>query len=116
RWRLYPFKGDEALPVLHIHRQSAYLIGRDRKIADLPIDHPSCSKQHAVLQYRSVPFERVDGTKARRVLPYIIDLGSSNGTFLNGSKIEPQRYVELKEKDVLKFGFSTREFVVLNEK
>ncbi|VDL72741.1 unnamed protein product [Nippostrongylus brasiliensis] len=116
RWRLYPFKGDEALPVLHIHRQSAYLIGRDRKIADLPIDHPSCSKQHAVLQYRSVPFERADGTKARRVLPYIIDLGSSNGTLLNGSKIEPQRYVELKEKDVLKFGFSSREFVVLNEK
>ncbi|PIO61672.1 brix domain protein [Teladorsagia circumcincta] len=26
------------------------------------------------------------------------------------------RYVELKEKDVLKFGFSSREFVVLNEK
>ncbi|KAK6042897.1 FHA domain protein [Cooperia oncophora] len=116
RWRLYPFKGEEALPVLHIHRQSAYLIGRDRKIADLPIDHPSCSKQHAVLQYRSVPFERSDGTKGRRVLPYIIDLGSSNGTLLNGTKIEPQRYVELKEKDVLKFGFSSREFVVLNEK
>ncbi|EYC33235.1 hypothetical protein Y032_0002g678 [Ancylostoma ceylanicum] len=116
RWRLYPFKGDESLPVLHIHRQSAYLIGRDRKIADLPIDHPSCSKQHAVLQYRSVPFEKADGTRARRVLPYIIDLGSSNGTFLNGSKIEPQRYIELKEKDVLKFGFSSREFVVLNEK
>ncbi|VDO28621.1 unnamed protein product, partial [Haemonchus placei] len=116
RWRLYPFKGEEALPVLHIHRQSAYLIGRDRKIADLPIDHPSCSKQHAVLQYRSVPFERSDGTKGRRVLPYIIDLGSSNGTLLNGNKIEPQRYVELKEKDVLKFGFSSREFVVLNEK
>lgn len=54
RWRLYPFKGDESLPVLHIHRQSAYLIGRDRKIADLPIDHPSCSKQHAVLQYRCI--------------------------------------------------------------
>lgn len=26
------------------------------------------------------------------------------------------RYIELKEKDVLKFGFSSREFVVLNEK
>jgi smad nuclear-interacting protein 1 len=35
---------------LYIHRQSCYLLGRDRKIADLPVDHPSCSKQHAVLQ------------------------------------------------------------------
>lgn len=26
------------------------------------------------------------------------------------------RFIELREKDVLKFGFSTREFVLLNEK
>ena len=31
-----------------------------------------------------------------RVLPYIIDLGSSNGTYLNNNRIEPQRYYELK--------------------
>ncbi len=53
RWRLYPFKNDEPLPVMYIHRQSAYLLGRQRKIADIPIDHPSCSKQHAVFQFRS---------------------------------------------------------------
>lgn len=52
RWRLYPFKNDEPLPVMYVHRQSAYLLGRQRKIADIPIDHPSCSKQHAVFQYR----------------------------------------------------------------
>lgn len=116
RWRLYPFKGEEALPALYIHRQSAYLVGRDRKVADIPVDHPSCSKQHAALQYRSVQFEREDGTRGRRTLPYIIDLASSNGTYLNGEKIEPQRYIELKEKDVIKFGFSSREFVILSEK
>ena len=69
---------------MHLHRQSAYLIGKDRKIADIPVDHPSCSRQHAVLQYRFVH---------NRVLPYIIDLGSSNGTFLNNKKIDSQRYV-----------------------
>lgn len=52
RWRLYPFKNEEPLPVMYIHRQSAYLLGRQRRIADIPIDHPSCSKQHAVFQYR----------------------------------------------------------------
>ena len=41
RWRLYPFKGEQQLHVLYVHRQSAYLIGRDRKVVDIPIDHPS---------------------------------------------------------------------------
>ncbi|KAM5248223.1 smad nuclear-interacting protein 1 [Ctenodactylus gundi] len=115
RWRLYPFKNDKVLPVMHIHRQSAYLLGRHRRIADIPIDHPSCSKQHAVFQYRLVEYTRADGTVGRRVKPYIIDLGSGNGTFLNNKRIEPQRYYELKEKDVLKFGFSSREYVLLHE-
>ncbi|NXB18338.1 SNIP1 protein, partial [Rhagologus leucostigma] len=115
RWRLYPFKNDAFLPVLHIHRQSAYLLGRHRRIADIPIDHPSCSKQHAVFQYRLLEYARADGTVRRRVRPYIIDLGSGNGTFLNNRRIEPQRYYELKEKDVLRFGFSSREYVLLHE-
>lgn len=115
RWRLYPFKNDEPLPVMYVHRQSAYLMGRQRKIADIPIDHPSCSKQHAVFQYRLVEYTRSDGTPGRRVRPYIIDLASGNGTYLNNQRIEPQRYYELKEKDVLKFGFSSREYVLLHE-
>ena len=26
-WRLYPFKGDQSLPIIHLHRQSAFMIG-----------------------------------------------------------------------------------------
>ena len=37
---------------LYIHRQSYYLIGRERRVVDIATDHPSCSKQHAVLQFR----------------------------------------------------------------
>ncbi|CAL8137461.1 unnamed protein product [Orchesella dallaii] len=115
RWRLYPFKGEEALPVMYVHRQSAFLLGRDRKVADIPVDHPSCSKQHAVLQYRLVPYLRPDGSKGRRIKPYIIDLERANGTYVNGKQIDPKRYVELFEKDVLKFGYSSREYVLLHE-
>lgn len=115
RWRFYPFKGDKGLPPLYIHRQSSYLIGRDRKVADIPVDHPSCSKQHAALQYRLVPFEREDGIRGKRVRPYIIDLESSNGTFVNNVKIVPRTYTELLEKDVIKFGYSSREYVLLHE-
>ena len=115
RWRFYVFKGEESLPTLYLHRQSAYLLGRDRKVADIPIDHPSCSKQQAVLQFRLITYDRQDGTTGRTVRPYVIDLESANGTFVNGNKIESKRYVELFEKDVLKFGFSTREYVLLHE-
>lgn len=115
RWRLYPFKGEKALQTLYIHRESAYLIGRERKVVDLPVDHPSCSKQHAALQYRLVPFTREDGSAGKRVRPYLIDLDSANGTFINNKKIEHRKYVELLEKDVIKFGFSSREYVLLHE-
>ena len=108
-------QGNETLPTLHLHRQSAFLMGRERKVCDLPIDHPSCSKQHAVLQYRLVSKKKSDGTEGNRVLPYIIDLGSANGTYLNNKRIEGQWYYELQEKDVLKFGYSTREYVLLHE-
>jgi smad nuclear-interacting protein 1 len=62
-----------------------------------------------------MPYERPDGSKGRRIKPYIIDLESANGTLVNDVKIEPKRYVELFEKDVLKFGFSSREYVLLHE-
>jgi len=114
RWRLYPFKGEKQLPVLHIHRQSGYLLGRDRKVADIPIDHPSSSKQHAVLQYRLISVKK-DGRHIRCIRPYIIDLESANGTYVNNQRIEPKKYVELMEKDVIKFGFSSREYVLLHE-
>ncbi|XP_061378657.1 smad nuclear-interacting protein 1 [Danaus plexippus] len=115
RWRFYPFKGDKALPILYIHRQSCFLIGRDKKVVDIALEHPSISKQHAALQYRATAFTRDDGTQGRRVRPYIIDLESANGTFVNNKKIEARRYVELLERDVVKFGFSAREYVLLHE-
>ncbi|CAF0909937.1 unnamed protein product [Brachionus calyciflorus] len=115
RWRLYCFKGDTELPFYQVHRQSAYLFGRDRLVADIPVEHPSCSKQHAVFQYRLVEYKRKDGTTGRTIKPYIIDLGSTNGTFVNNQQIEAQRYFELREKDVIKFGFSSREYILLHE-
>ncbi|MCL7031555.1 hypothetical protein MKW94_012596 [Papaver nudicaule] len=116
RWRLYVFKGGEVLnEPLYIHRQSCYLFGRERRVAHIPTDHPSCSKQHAVIQYRLVEKEQPDGMLKKQVSPYIMDLGSTNGTFINDNRIEPQRYYELMEKDTLKFGNSSREYVMLHE-
>ncbi|KAK6919377.1 Forkhead-associated (FHA) domain [Dillenia turbinata] len=116
RWRLYVFKAGEVLnEPLYIHRQSCYLFGRERRVADVPTDHPSCSKQHAVIQFRQVEKEQPDGMLAKQVRPYLMDLGSTNGTFINDNRIEPQRYYELIEKDTMKFGNSSREYVILHE-
>ena len=60
-------------------------------------------------------FQRADGSSGRRVTPYVIDLGSANGTFVNNQKIDARKYVEVLEKDVLKFGFSSREYVLLHD-
>ncbi|KAJ2084695.1 hypothetical protein GGI09_007157, partial [Coemansia sp. S100] len=52
RWRLYVFKDGKDIDMHHVDKASGYLFGRDRKVADVPTDHPSCSSQHAVLQFR----------------------------------------------------------------
>jgi hypothetical protein len=59
-----------------IHRMSAYLFGRDRLVADIPTDHPSCSQQHAVLQFRLVPVGEkdelgLDSSKRKREVVYV---------------------------------------------
>lgn len=48
-----PCAGDMFGEPLPIHKQTCYFFGRERRVADIPTDHPSCSKQHAILQYRS---------------------------------------------------------------
>lgn len=44
----------------------------------------------------------------------MIDLGSANGTYINDERIEASRYYELQHGDEVKFGFSSRSFIILN--
>jgi len=135
RWRLYVFKKtrdpttvaqqqqqqqdptrDDAqfLEILHISKQSAYLFGREKKVADICVEHPSLSKQHAVLQFRALP-DKNDPELKVRCKPYLMDLNSTNGTFINGVRLEDARYYELRKGDVITLGGSTREYVLLTE-
>jgi smad nuclear-interacting protein 1 len=36
KWRLHGFRGEEELPVIHLHRQSAFLIGKEHKVGSHP--------------------------------------------------------------------------------
>ena len=118
-WRLYCFKGTaEASPPLPLTGRSSWLVGRERKVADIGMDHPSVSSQHAVLQWR---LGKPSGDDAGSMAPtaplprlYVMDLGSTNGTFLGGRRLEAQVFVELFHQDSPTFGSSTREFVLID--
>lgn len=112
-WRLYVFKEKVLIDTTHIHQRSVWLCGRDPKVTDLLLEHPSISKQHAVIQFRHIETRNEFGDKLSKVKPYLIDLDSANGTTLNGKKVKPSRYVELMDADIVKFGDSEREYVVM---
>jgi len=65
---------------------------------------------------REVEVDAPDGIATIRIVkPYLIDLESVNGSFINGERLEAARYYELLQADVIKFGHSTREYVIMNE-
>lgn len=112
-WRLYIFKKKDLLDTVYLHQRSVWLMGRDQKVTDLLLEHPSISKQHAVIQFRYITTTNEYGDRSSKVKPYLIDLESTKGTSLNGKKVEPSRYVELVDQDVISFGDSEREYVMM---
>ena len=114
-WRMYEFKGEnpEPLSTTELHTRSCWLFGRERAVVDFAIEHPSCSKQHAVIQFRYVEKKNEFGDRLGGVKPYVIDLESANGTRLNGERIPDKRFWEIKSGDMIGFGESTREYVIM---
>ncbi|SMR63762.1 unnamed protein product [Zymoseptoria tritici ST99CH_3D1] len=113
QWRMYIFKGKDLIDTVYLYQRSVWLMGRDQRVTDLPIEHPSVSKQHAVIQFRYVTSTNEYGDRTSKVKPYLIDLESTKGTKLNGEKVEASRYVELRDQDVIGFGDSEREYVMM---
>ncbi len=89
-------------------------MGKDERVVDILIEHPTCSSQHAVIQFREITKKDAGGSYTL-IKPYLMDLESKNGTFLNGEKIEPARYYELLPKDVIKFANSSRDYVIMKD-
>lgn len=112
-WRLYVFKGSQTLETIELGTQSCWLFGRERSVVDCAMEHPSCSKQHAVLQFQYVKQKNEYGDREGGVRLYVIDLDSANGTRVNGERVPERRFVEVKSGAVLGFEESTREYVVL---
>ena len=92
---------------LHTRRKTlsrtCRLFERERSVCDYALDRPSCSKQHAVIQFRYVETGSEFGDKIGKVKPYAIDLESANGTTVNDEAVPEVRSVKLRAKDVVRF-------------
>jgi len=66
-----------------------------------------------VIQFKYKSKVDEGGNTVASICPYIMDLKSANGTKLNKQPIEALRYYELLEKDILNFGSSSRDYVIL---
>ncbi|TGJ79629.1 hypothetical protein E0Z10_g9128 [Xylaria hypoxylon] len=113
QWKLFVFKGEDIIDTIPLSNRSCWLVGRDMAVVDMSAEHPSVSKQHAVIQFRYLEKRNEYGDKLGKVKPYLIDLESANGTSLNSKKVPQSRYLELREKDMIQFGQSTREYVLM---
>lgn len=111
----YNEKTDKQIEIPLFNFKSFFIFGRNSELSDIILsdeeDGDLLSKQHAVLQ-----FKQLNGI----VKCYLIDIGSTNGTFLNDDKVElpKKRYIELKNNDVFKLGDyeSIIEFMVIEDK
>ena len=84
-------------------KDAATLIGRD-SFCDIKVDQKNISGQHCVIQFRKV---RIDVNKSKpEIVPYIFDIGSKNGTYLDGNKIPSKQYVQLFDGDEISFDLS----------
>lgn len=68
--------------------------------SDVVLNHPSISRRHAAMAHDA------DGVL------YVIDLGSTHGTFLDGTRLRAQKRTCVQQGSTVRFGASTRKYVV----
>ncbi|XP_073412417.1 kanadaptin [Dendrobates tinctorius] len=106
-YSLEVLKGGSILSTKSLNGSSWTVFGR-LPTCHVSLEHPSVSRYHAVLQYRSVQGTEPDQERGF----YVFDLGSTHGTFINKLRIKPKTYCRIRVGHVLKFGGSTRLFIL----
>ncbi|XP_008397898.2 kanadaptin [Poecilia reticulata] len=102
-------KNGTIVDTVTLTHRSYFVVGR-LPVCDVSLEHPSISRYHAVIQYRGHTGE--EGCVGEERGFYVHDLGSTHGTVVNKNRIPPKTYIRLKVGHVLKFGGSTRLFIL----
>mgnify|MGYP001497804865 CR=1 FL=1 len=98
--------GDKLGTVVRIDR-AKLVIGRDSDVVDLPLDDDVSSRVHA--QIFSITTDNGDKQY------WLSDLGSTNGTLLNGFTVPQQESRLLQDGDKIKIGRQLFKFAMLDE-
>lgn len=124
-YSLEVLKGGAVLESIRLGGRSWLMVGRAPG-CPLSLAHPCVSRYHAVLQHRlpASPAEEDDDDKDKQGGPaagkekapepglYVYDLDSAHGTFLNKVRIPTRTYCRVRVGHVLRFGGSSRLFVL----
>jgi len=94
-------KETKLIQKLMIDEKKCYLFGRNPHLNDFCIDHGSCSRVHAALVYH----KHLDRS-------FLVDLGSTHGTFVGNFRIESQKPTQLPVDTTFHFGESTRRYIL----
>lgn len=121
-WSSEPESGKYSLEVLkmgsiidkiELSDKDYFLVGR-LPDCHIKMEHPSISRYHSVLQYGApdAACENVELQKDGTAGFYVYDLGSTHGTMINKQTVSPKVYYRIKVGHVVKFGGSTRMFIL----
>lgn len=103
---MHVVKNGEVIDTLKLDQDSRrhILFGRcpstNNNEAAITLNHPTISRTHAAL------LRSEDGTL------FVLDLGSSHGTFVNSSRISPFVATPLSNRETLRFGQSSRTYII----
>ncbi|XP_053408761.1 kanadaptin-like [Mercenaria mercenaria] len=98
-------KNGAVIDNIDLTTKAFHVIGR-LPSCDIPMEHPSLSRHHAVVQYSSGKSEQYPGGW------YLFDLDSTHGTWINKNKVPSQKFHRIHVDYVLKFGGSSRLFIL----
>ncbi|XP_055325568.1 kanadaptin [Sitodiplosis mosellana] len=119
--------------IKHLQTKAFWTIGKLPNNG-IVMAHPTISRYHAVLQYRPEVVNKanndsnnsdddddgdnlnaMDSTVQKPKIEkgwYLYDLNSTHGSFVNKMKVPPKTYVRLRVGYMLKFGASTRNYIL----
>jgi len=91
-------QGKRVQVIKDINRKKCTIFGRNAKMSDILLEHPSISRQHAAI---------IHGSSGNI---YVVDLGSSHGSTCNHKKLQKNKRQSLADGDIIRFGASSREY------
>ena len=93
-------KEGKIIEKIPLNSKTHFILGRMGGSVDILMEHVSISRQHCCLQFRDDD------------VLMVLDLGSAQGSFLNKTKLAKDIYQRVNVGDILRFGASTRLYIV----